>query len=125
VYKLFREPIGRAWRDVVFLESNTSSEEAKRDGNESRDALPVVFALTGSTSRLIYESTKSSGHHRVVIIGHGEHNSLASAMSARARLDADGVWRWVFHCGEPSSTECAVTSESYKSNGSRLEATGL
>jgi len=111
VYKLFREHIGRAGRDVVFLEPITSPEEAKRAGSESRDALLVVIALTGGTSRLIYEFTKSGGHQRVVMIGHGEHNSLASAISARARLDADGVWSWVFHCGEPSSTECAVTSE--------------
>jgi L-fucose isomerase-like protein len=111
VYKLFREYISRAGRGVVFLEPITSLEEAKRAGSGSQDALPVVIALTGGTSRLIYEFTKSGGHQRVVIIGLGEHNSLASAISARARLDADGVWSWVFHREEPSSTECAVTSE--------------
>ncbi|HID80600.1 MAG TPA: fucose isomerase [Ignisphaera sp.] len=43
---------------------------------------------------------------RVVILAHGEHNSLASAISARSKLEADGIWTWVFHCSSISDPEC-------------------
>jgi L-fucose isomerase-like protein len=109
VYSVFKRYISRLGVDVVFLDPITSLEDARRAGAESRDSIPVLVALTGGTSGFIQEFTRSGEHQRVVLIGHGEHNSLASAISARARLDFNGVWTWIFHCTEPESTECAVT----------------
>jgi L-fucose isomerase-like protein len=111
LYELFKKYTSKGYLDVVFTRPITSLEEAKSAGVESKGTLPVVLALTGGTSRLIWEFTRSGDHQRVLLIGHGEHNSLASAISARSRLDDDGVWNWLFHCSEPSSAECAVVAE--------------
>ena len=111
VYSVFKKYISMSGVSAEYLGPVTSVEEAHVAGEYSKDSIPVLVALTGGTSQLILEFVKSGEHQRVVLIGHGEHNSLPSAISARARLDANGVWTWIYHCEKPNTLECGVVVE--------------
>jgi len=43
---------------------------------------------------------------RVVIIGHGAHNSTASAISANTKLELEGVYTWITTCSDFYSIDC-------------------
>lgn len=111
IYSVFKRHISKTSISVEYLGPVTSIEEAHIIGESSKGSLPVLIALTGGTSQFIREFVKSGEHQRVVLIGHGEHNSLPSAISARAWLDNNGVWNWIYHCEKPDSPECGVVIE--------------
>lgn len=72
------------------------------------DTLPVYIALTGGVSELMTRFTEKTGFKRVIILGHGEHNSLPSAISTRAKLESRNTSTWLFHCPFMGSEECRV-----------------
>jgi L-fucose isomerase-like protein len=111
VYEEFKKHVVEAGLSPRSLPVVTSVEEARRAAQEASGSLPVLVALTGGTSRLIREFAVTGGFQRALILAHGEHNSLASAVSARARLDDEGVYSWVFHCKHPGSRECGAVVE--------------
>lgn len=84
----------------------TSVEEARRAGFSAAGSLPVLLFLTGGTSKLAQEFIGAGGFGAVVMLAHGEHNSLASAVSARYKLEVRGVRAWLSHCYSPWSEEC-------------------
>ncbi|HIP57350.1 MAG TPA: fucose isomerase [Ignisphaera aggregans] len=90
------------FHEEVVTELDEVSQVAKRYA----DYLPVLLLLTGGTSRMVKKFVDAGAFDRVVILAHGEHNSLASAISARSKLEADGIWTWVFHCSSISDPEC-------------------
>lgn len=65
----------------------------------------VIIPITGGTSAAIAEYARRAGAERVVLFGLPEHNSLASALSARSLLEAEGIKTWVFHC--PPGSDCS------------------
>ncbi|MEZ0290303.1 MAG: hypothetical protein ABWJ42_04360 [Sulfolobales archaeon] len=70
------------------------------------DSLPIALVLTGGVSRVIRDFVLSGGFRHVLILAHSEHNSLASAVSARARLERSGVAVSLYHCENPDSRDC-------------------
>ena len=90
------------FHEEVVTEVDEVSQVAKKYANY----LPVLLLLTGGTSRMVKKFVDAGAFDRVVILAHGEHNSLASAISARSKLEADGIWTWIFHCSSVSDPEC-------------------
>ncbi|WP_440059474.1 fucose isomerase [Thermogladius sp. 4427co] len=70
-----------------------------------RDTL-IFTPLTGGVSSLIAETALACGARRVILFGHGEHNSLASAISAKVKLEARGIGTALFHCLTISEPDC-------------------
>ncbi len=62
----------------------TSPDEAPEPSKEG----VVILLLTGGTSRLAFSLASKTGS--AVLIAHASHNSLPSALSAKARLEATG-----------------------------------
>jgi len=75
LYESFKKHTSKDYLDMVFTELITSLEETESSGVEFKGTLPLVLASTGGTSRLIVEFAESGDHQRVLLIGHGEHNS--------------------------------------------------
>ncbi|MEM1803364.1 MAG: hypothetical protein QXK07_04605 [Desulfurococcaceae archaeon] len=106
VLDTIRSNIDKTGIRVEYSSVVTSEEEAKDLAGKYADYLPVFVALTGGTSKLMHSFALAANYNRVIVLAHGEHNSLPSAVSARSKLDMEGVWTWLFHCGEVESTEC-------------------
>ncbi len=51
---------------------------------------PMIFVMTGGTSKVIRKIDERVDEHPLVLVSHPYHNSLPSALSARARLEAKG-----------------------------------
>ncbi|MCC6055039.1 MAG: hypothetical protein LM589_06990, partial [Thermosphaera sp.] len=115
IYDIFKKHFGKTNVSLEFTPIIATLDEARRIGDKHRGNLPILIALTGGTSRLMKEFTTSGDHSRVILIGHGDHNSLPSVIAARFRLDIEGVWSWIYHCKRPDSPECsAVIDEAVK-----------
>ena len=115
IYDIFKKHFGKANVSLEFTPIITTLDEARRIGDKYRGSLPILIALTGGTSRLMKEFTTAGDYSRVILIGHGDHNSLPSVIAARSRLDIEGVWSWIYHCKRPDSPECsAVIDEAVK-----------
>lgn len=91
-------------KDIV-----TDKEKAEAAGKRYSNALPIVLTLTGGTSRLIHTFVEAGGIERVILLSHGEHNSLASAVSARNRIEREGGAAELFFCPEYYSKDCEYT----------------
>jgi L-fucose isomerase-like protein len=91
-------------RDIV-----TSAEKAEEAGKKYSDFLPIAIVLTGGTSNLIYRFANAGGMNRVILLAHSEHNSLASAISARSKLEREGIAAGLYWCEEYYSIECENT----------------
>ncbi len=105
VLELFRRKLERY--GVDFHEKViTDIEEVPQIARKYADYLPVLLLLTGGTSRMARKFVDAGAFERVVLLAHGEHNSLASAISARSKLEADGIWTWIFYCSSISDPEC-------------------
>jgi L-fucose isomerase-like protein len=85
----------------------TTPEEAAEAGRRYAGDLPLLLFLTGGTSGLAREFVAAGGFGSVAMLAHGEHNSLASAVSARYKLEARGVGVWLSHCYSPWDPGCA------------------
>jgi len=91
----------------VAIESVVEDEEGVEVvGRKYRDAFPIAVALTGGTGRLIRRLVEVGAFDKMMLFGHGEHNSLASAISARAKLETEGINVWLYHCPELHDPSC-------------------
>ena len=95
---------------VRAAEVITTLEEAAEAGRRHAGDLPILLFLTGGTSGLAREFAAAGGFGSVAMLAHGEHNSLASAVSARYKLEARGMGVWLDHCYSPWDPECAETA---------------
>ncbi|NPA97372.1 MAG: hypothetical protein GXO32_07215 [Crenarchaeota archaeon] len=94
--------------DVHVAEVVESVEQAAEVGKKYRDAFPIAVALTGGTSRAIRRFVEAGAFDRMIIFAHGEHNSLPSAISARAKLEAEGMYVWLYHCPTLHDQSCRL-----------------
>lgn len=108
VYDAVKRYINTSSKHVEFLPPVVSIEDARAAGESSRGSIPILVSLTGGSSQLMVEFVRSGKHHTVVLVGHGEHNSLPSAISARSRLEAEGVRAWIYHCRDVRSPDCGT-----------------
>lgn len=69
------------------------SEELINDEliNAVSNSIPILLILTGGCSKLAVELISRCNVKRVLIISHPQHNSLASAISIRSRLELEGI----------------------------------
>ncbi len=89
----------------------TSFDEVKTIARKFKGYYPLIIFLTGGTSRLARALIHYLEGDSAVFIAHSEHNSLPSAISARARLEIEGVSSWIFTCRDPRSNKCRMVSE--------------
>jgi L-fucose isomerase-like protein len=68
------------------------------------EAYPLIVHATGGTTQAALELVQRCGARGAVLVGVGEHNGLASALHARAELEAMGLPAAVYQC--PSLAEC-------------------
>lgn len=108
VREAVKKHIFRPSISVEFLPVISSEGEAEEYAKKYSNALPVFVALTGGVSGLMQKFSSTANYNRVIVFGHGEHNSLASAVSAKAKMELRGTWTWLFHCKSVDSSECAV-----------------
>lgn len=97
-------------RVPVYPEVVAERDTLKKAVEELRGSLPLAVVLTGGTSGLIQEFASEGGFRAVALLAQGEHNSLASAISARAALESRGVGVALFHCGSFSDGNCAAAA---------------
>ena len=81
----------------VVKNINESKNVAKRIG----ESPPLLIFLTGGTSKLARIILSESEFRAGIALAHGQHNSLASALSARSKLDLEGIPLVIFTCTEP------------------------
>ncbi|MCS7111630.1 MAG: hypothetical protein N3D82_00105 [Ignisphaera sp.] len=84
----------------------TREDDVELISKKYSNFIPIALVLTGGTSRLIYEFALRSRLDRMFVFSHSEHNSLASAISARSRLEYEGVSVGLYNCTDPYSKEC-------------------
>lgn len=70
------------------------------------NSLPILLILTGGTSRLATKLLSLSGVKRAILITHEGHNSLASAISAKNRVEREGIPVYVFLCSDLRGSDC-------------------
>ncbi|MEM3938304.1 MAG: hypothetical protein QW373_06930 [Desulfurococcaceae archaeon] len=108
VYEVVKGHVSRAGLSVEFLSPISSEGEVEEYAKRYSDAVPVLIALTGGVSGLMQKFASTANYSRVVVFGHGEHNSLASAVSAKTKMELKGTWTRLFHCRSVNSPECAM-----------------
>ncbi len=69
------------------------SDEAINDEliNIVSNSIPILLILTGGCSKLAVELISRCNVKRVLIVSHPQHNSLASAISVRSKLELEGI----------------------------------
>lgn len=91
-------------RDIIV-----ESSDAERVGRKYQYFLPIALVLTGGVSKLIESFIDSGGFERIIILSHSEHNSLASAISAKNKAERKGITSLVYHCSDINSIDCIMT----------------
>lgn len=82
----------RGWRDVVIYDKPlTSYREISREYD-----VYIILHLTGGTSSLAYHLLSNTGKP-AILFASGEHNALASALSAKTRLIDNGLKTILIH----------------------------
>lgn len=92
----------------IHKEVITDPEEAIRVGKKYSGFLPIAIILTGGTSSLIENFSDSGNFERIIMFSHSQHNSLASAVSARSKMERKGIMSLVYHCSNINSIECML-----------------
>lgn len=87
----------------------TEISEAEQIGKKYHEFLPIILVLTGGTSKLIENFVTSGDYERLLLFSHSEHNSLASAISSRNKVERKGVIGFVYHCSDINSASCIST----------------
>jgi len=105
VLEVFRKHFGRYGIDF-HSGIITSFEEAESLGKKYQEFLPIALVLTGGTSNLVFRFATSGSIDKLFIMAHSEHNSLASAISARAKLEREGIVAGLYWCEEYYSLDC-------------------
>jgi len=108
IYEKIREYVTRVETNIEFTPVLTSEDEARETALKYKDMYPILVALTGGTSALMQKFAQVANYESLIIFGHGEHNSLPSAISARSKLDINGAWTWLFHCKNIDSINCFI-----------------
>ncbi|MEM0002304.1 MAG: hypothetical protein QW211_05365, partial [Desulfurococcaceae archaeon] len=108
IYEEMRKLIENEGKTTEFTPVITNENEARELAMKYSEFYPVIISLTGGTSSLIRRFVNEGNYNSVVLFGHGEHNSLPSVISARSKLDINGVWTWVFHCRNVDSMDCTL-----------------
>ncbi|ADM28250.1 conserved hypothetical protein [Ignisphaera aggregans DSM 17230] len=90
----------------IYSEVITNETSALEALKTYKDFIPIAIALTGGTSRLIHTFVEHGNIERLFIFAHPEHNSLASAVSARARCERDGVLVGLYYCSSIYDSSC-------------------
>ncbi len=101
-FRKFFEPF-----KIDFMEVIESEDQAIKAGEKCRNVIPIILVLTGGVSPLVKKFVDTADIDKALVLAHGEHNSLASAISIRSRLELSGVSSWVFTCDTPHSLECS------------------
>ncbi|MCD6278715.1 MAG: hypothetical protein J7J11_03440 [Desulfurococcales archaeon] len=111
----FKEYAGTFDGVTIVPEVATGIDDVEFIAKKFRGYYPMLVFLTGGTSRLARTLLHFMEVDSAVFIAHGEHNSLPSAISARARLELEGVFPWIFACHDPKDSECRrILSEALK-----------
>lgn len=105
VFKSYFKKYGIETHDGIVSSYNDIEAISKRYTN----FIPIILVLTGGTSGIVYEFATKTQLDKVFIFSHGEHNSLASAISARGRLEYEGISVGLYYCNNPYSNECRFT----------------
>lgn len=106
LYEELKRLFSKAGAGVEVLPVVTNGEEVYELARSRGNVLPIFVALTGGVSGLMRKLATLANYNRVILFGHGEHNSLPSAISARSKLELEGIGTWLFHCKQVSATEC-------------------
>ncbi len=93
---------------VELLEVIESPSAISKVIKEISTSIPILVFLTGGTSRIAREIISKTPLRAGLGIAHGEHNSLPSALSARARLSMEASTFVVLHCESPSKCSVAI-----------------
>lgn len=104
--EVFKEHFKQFNVDVMNIIKNI--DEANEIVKEIEDSLPLLIFLTGGTSKLARIILSKSEFRAGIGIAHGQHNSLASALSAKSRLDLEGIPLVIFTCTEPLTCGSAI-----------------
>ena len=97
-------------RNVEVLEKPiTNTDLAEKIAESKREYLPIITVLTGGTSSLIHRYVSRGGFNKVIILAHTEHNSIASAVSARSKIEEEGSRALLFWCEDLYGSECRDT----------------
>ncbi|MCD6428882.1 MAG: hypothetical protein J7L12_04650 [Desulfurococcales archaeon] len=107
----FRKYLKKFKEITVVPDVVTSFDEVKSIAHEFKNYYPLIVFLTGGTSKLARALIHYLEGGSAVFIAHSEHNSLPSAISARARLEVEGVSSWIFTCRDPKDRGCEGVSE--------------
>ena len=91
---------------VIHEEFVVSNEDISKVAERYRDYLPIAIVLTGGTSSLIHKFFNNGDFKRIFLLAHSEHNSLASAVSARSKIEDEGFSAGLYWCEDPSSSLC-------------------
>ncbi|MCC6003485.1 MAG: hypothetical protein LM590_04015 [Thermofilum sp.] len=108
VFEALRGELERFGAEVC-PEVVTSDEDAQRVASEFADPVVIALVLTGGVSRQIQGFALLSRVRALSLVAHGEHNSLPSAISARAALEEKRVGSTIFFCRNASREECRGT----------------
>ncbi len=90
----------------IYSEVITNETSALEALKSYKDFIPIAIALTGGTSRLIHTFVEHGNMERLFIFAHPEHNSLASAISARAKCERSGVLVGLYYCNNIYDSSC-------------------
>ncbi len=90
----------------IYEKIITKEPEISEALNSYKDFMPIAIALTGGTSRLIHGFAEQGNIERLFIFAHPEHNSLASAISARAKCERNGILVELYYCNNVFDPSC-------------------
>ncbi len=81
----------------------TSPEEVEKHAPRLRGADALFIAvLTGGSSRVVRSIATVASGKPLILLAHGYHNSFASALSAKSRLEAEGHRVYLIEAERPS-----------------------
>ncbi|MEM1598212.1 MAG: fucose isomerase [Pyrobaculum sp.] len=107
---VFASPIHGTEYISEVLEAVGKSVGLRREGPPPK--VPLVVHATGGTTWNVVDFVVRGGARGAVLVGFGEHNSLASALHTRAELESLGVPSIVFHC--TSFRDCGAVLQKAK-----------
>ncbi len=112
-YRQLLKPLEDFFRSRDFKVFDVlDSEELIADDvlNAVRSSTPILLVLTGGTSRLAWKLLSGGSVRSALIVTHGEHNSLPSAISIKNRADAEGIPTRIYFC-ENLTSNCGGVLE--------------
>lgn len=109
IYNGLKKYLEKSGLNLTYLPVVTNQKDIQEITEKRLDAIPLIVALTGGVSKLIQKFVISSGYNKAILLSHGEHNSLASAISARANLELENVSLGVYYCSSLNSPRCTPT----------------